>query len=641
VAQPWTESAPVDFGKFAESAQDGASDAQHLLAATSKSFSDLLTNNIDKVNLAKNTLHATELLNSLNVDTSKQLFRSGDIMGSISEMIGTNNIDFKNENLTKALGEAQKRIQDNDKAILRDAFTTPGNEYLLGEDHNMIKARFDSTLSVSDILKERQAGIDKNTTRKLFDMSMDSRNLGKSPTMIRYQMLQENPGTINPDLLTDSVILATMTQGKDAQFGVGNEMFNGKIANIASGAPGQIISRDMLDKKLLMNDATGHSDNNSQDMARFKNALVDNLTRSGDKAKLNAYYTITDNYKKNLDTQKQEIINTINEFAPGADYLMEDIVDNTIKHGHLSLDEYAKTMPTKEANLFLSAYREFNGFGLTPAGFDAIIKSSDINLATYSNARDVIETLNNRTPVIALRNNQRGIADRVQDGVRQYKVIQGQYASQELDDLINAANGAYMPESFNRALSTNSQNTSGTPNNVAKAWEGKTSQLNGLDTALSTTEVNSAETRNSYTDFGLQQKYSSDPTVAYADNIATQLGSGAGGFGIGWLLGNLLPRKMQAFSKWPIAAFTGFAANRGFNYALDRNYGNKRYAFDDKRVISDLQAVKQKLINNTYTPEDIELVQKLAARAGSLSQKARNELNSVLSVSSTLKTALQ
>ena len=640
MAQPWTESAPVDFGKFAEAAQDGASTAQTLLAATSQSFSKLLTDNIDKVNLAKNTLHATELLKSLNVDASKQLFRSGDIMNSISEMIGTNNIDFKDANLTKALGEAQKSIQDNDKAILKNAFTTPGNEYMLSEDPAMIKARYDSTLSVSEILAERQEGINKNTQRQLFNATMDSRNLGKSPTMMKYQLIQENPGTINPDLLEEPTILAAMTKGKDAQFGVANEMYNGMIANISSGTSGQMITRDMLDKKILMNDATGHSDNNSQDMARFKNAIVDNLTRSGNKAKLEAYGTITDKYRLGLNNEKQKIIDTLNHFAPGADYLMEDILTNTIKHGHLSLDEYTKSMPTKEANLFLSAYREFKGFGLTPAGFDAIISRSDINLSTYSNARDVIETLNNRPAVTALRNNQQEIAARVQDGARQYKVIQGQYASQELDDLINAANGAYLPESIDRALSTG--NTSDTPNNIAQAWGGKTSQLNGLDKVLNTTEVNEDQTRSSYSDFGLQQKYSSDPTVAYVDNIGTQVGSAVVGGGIGLALSNLLPRKWRNIvTRAPFMVGGGFSANQGLNYALDRNYGNKRYAFDDNRVITDLQAVKKRMINNTYTPEDIELVQKFAARAGSLSAKAKEELASVLNVSSTLKTALQ
>lgn len=640
MAQPWTESAPVDFGKFAEAAQDGASTAQTLLAATSQNFSKLLTDNIDKVNLAKNTLHATELLKSLNVDASKQLFRSGDIMNSISEMIGTNNIDFKDANLTKALGEAQKSIQDNDKAILKNAFTTPGNEYMLGEDPAMIKARYDSTLSVSEILKERQEGINKNTQRQLFKATMDSRNLGKSPTMMKYQLIQENPGTINPDLLEEPTILAAMTKGKDAQFGVANEMYNGTIASISSGTSGQIITRDMLDKKLLMNDATGHSDNNSQDMARFKNAVVTNLTRSGDEAKLKAYHTITDNYRLSLDNKKQEIIETINHFAPGADDLMEDILTNTIKYGHLSLDEYTKSMPTKEANLFLSAYREFNGFGLSPAGFAAVISRSDINLATYSNARDVIETLNNRDPVTALRNNQLEIAARVQDGARQYKVIQDQYATQELDDLINAVNGAYLPKSIDQALST--ENTSGTSNNVAQAWGGKTSQLEGLDKALRTTEVNRDQTRNSYSDFGLQQKYSSDPTVAYADNIGTQAGSAVAGGGIGLALSNLLPRKWRnIITRAPFMVGGGFVANRGLDYALDRTYGNKRYAFDDNRVITDLQAVKKRMMNNTYTPEDIELVQKFAARAGSLSEKAKKELASVLNVSSTLKTALK
>lgn len=640
MAQPWTESAPVDFGKFAEAAQDGASTAQTLLAATSQNFSKLLTDNIDKVNLAKNTLHATELLNSLNVDASKQLFRSGDVMNSISEMIGTNNIDFKDKNLTTALSEAQKRIQDNDKAILKNAFTTPGNEYMLSEDPTMLKVRFDSTLSVSEILKERQDGIDKNTTRQLSNATMDSRNLGKSPTMMKHQLIQENPGTINPDLLEEPTILAAMTKGKDAQFGVANEMYNGMIANISSGKSGQIITRDMLDKKLLMNDATGHSDNNPQDMARFKNAVVDNLMRSGDTAKLNAYYTITDKYRLGLNNEKQKIIDTINHFAPGADDLMEDIINNTIKHGHLSLDEYTKSMPTKEANLFLSAYREFNGFGLSPAGFDAIISRSGINLSTYSNARDVIETLNNRTHVTVLRNNQREIADRVQDGARQYKVIQSQYATQELDDLINAVNGAYLPESIDRALST--ENTSGKSNNIAQAWVGKTSQLNGLDNVLSTTEVNGDQTRSSYTDFGLQQKYSSDPTVAYADNIGTQVGSGVAGAGIGLALSNLLPRKWRNIvTRVPFMIGGGFVANKAFNLALDSQYGNKRYAFDDNRVIADLQAVKKRIINNTHTPEDIELVQKFAARAGSLSAKAKKELDSVLSVSSTLKTALQ
>ena len=102
MAQPWTESAPVDFSDFGQAAAAGAIEAQKQFAATSKSFSDLLVKNIDDVNRAKNTLQATELLNSLDVDSSKQLLKSGNLMGSIAGLLNTDNIDFKNEDLNKA-----------------------------------------------------------------------------------------------------------------------------------------------------------------------------------------------------------------------------------------------------------------------------------------------------------------------------------------------------------------------------------------------------------------------------------------------------------------------------------------------------------------------------------------------------------
>lgn len=632
MAQPWTESAPVDFGKFAESAQDGASRAQNLLAATSKNFSDLLTNNIDKVNLAKNTLHATELINSLNVDTSKQLFRSGDIMGSISEMIGTNNIDFKNENLTRALGEAQKRIQNNDKAIMKDAITTKGNEYMLNEDPNMLKARFDSTLSISDIIATRQEGIDKNTERKLFDMSMDSRNLGKSPTMIKYQILQENPGTVNPDKLDEPSIIKAMTAGSDAQYNAFDTTYNGYIAGVANGNNNNMtVSRDMLDQKITMNNATGHSDRNDQDTAIFVSSLESNLVKSG---KDYEAASIKAKYQEKLNDAQQAIVADVNTYAKGGEYVMGSIVADTIKYGNIALNDYAKmTMGNKEANLFLTAYERYNGLGLTPAGFHGLLRRCVDDLSQYSNSRDLISDLENREPFQAVKNNSTAISERIKDGIVRYRATASALNEKRIDDLINAVNGA--PTSFDIALNGPSGS-----NPTAQAWSGKDKQLAELESALQT-PVNTDTYRSSYTDFGLQQKYSSDPTVAYADNIVTQLGSGAGGLGIGWLLGKLLPKKLQAFTTLPLMAGGGFGANKALNLALDSHYGNKRYAFDDERVITDLKAIKKRFVNNTYNAEDVATVNKLSSIAGSLSKKARNELNSVRNVRNQISQALK
>ncbi len=630
MAQPWTESAPVDFGKFAEAAQDGASNAQTLLAATSQNFSKLLTDNIDKVNLAKNTLHATELLKSLNVDASKQLFRSGDIMNSISEMIGTNNIDFKDKNLTTALSAAQKRIQDNDKAILKDAITTKGNEYMLNEDPNMLKARFDSTLSISDIIAVRQDGIDKNTERQIFDMSMDSRNLGKSATMIKYEILKNNPGTVNPDKLDEPSIIKAMTAGRDAQYSAFDTTYNGYIAGVANGN-NMTVTRDMLDQKINMNNATGHSDKNEQDTAIFVSSLESNLVKSGKSYKAES---IKAKYQEELDNTQQAIVTDINTYAKGGEYVMNSVVANTIKYGNMALNDYAKTMmDNKEANLFLTAYEKYNGLGLTPAGFHAVIERCVDNLSTYSNPRDLISDLENREPFTALKNNRTEISNRIRDGVAKYRATASALNEERINNLINAVNGA--PTSFDRALSGSAGS-----NPTAQAWSGKDKQLAALHTALDS-PVNSANHRSSYTDFGLQQKYSSDPTVSYADNMVTQGSSWGIGGAAGWLLGNLLPKKLQKFTTIPLMASGGFGANKAFNLALDSQYGNKRYAFDDERVITDLKAIKKRFVNNTYTAEDVATVNKLSSIAGSLSQKARNELNSVRTVTNQISQALK
>lgn len=630
MAQPWTESAPVDFGKFAESAQDGASNAQNLLAATSKNFSDLLTNNIDKVNLAKNTLHATELLNSLNVDASKQLFRSGDVMNSITEMLGTNNIDFKNEKLTTALGEAQKRIHDNDHAIMKDAITTKGNEYMLNEDPNMLKARFDSTLSISDIIAIRQEGINKNTERKLFDMSMDSKNLGKSATMIKYQMLQENPGTINPDKLDEPSIIKAMTAGSDAQYNAFDSNYNGYIAGVANGN-NMTVSRDMLDQKITMNNATGHSDRNDQDTAIFVSSLESNLVKSGKNFEAES---ITAKYKEKLKDAEQAIVADVNTYAKGGEYVMGSIVADTIKHGNIALNDYAKmNMGNKEANLFLTAYEQYNGLGLTPAGFHALLKRCVDDLRQYSDPRDLISDLENRKPFQAVKSNSTAISERIKDGIVRYRATASALNEKKIDDLINAVNGA--PTSFDNALNGPSGS-----NPTAQAWSGKDKQLAELESSLQT-PVNSDAYRSSYTDFGLQQKYSSDPTVAYADNMATQLSSWVPGGVAGWLLGKLLPKKLQNFTTLPLIAGGGFGTNQAFNLALNSQYGNRRYAFDDARIIPDLQAIKKRFINNTYTAEDVATVKKLSSIAGSLSQKARNELNSVRTVRNQISQALK
>lgn len=633
MAQPWTESAPVDFGKFAESAQDGAQSAALQLAATSKNFSDLLTNNIDKVNLAKNTLQATELLNSLNVDTSKQLFRSGDVMNSITKMLGTNNIDFKNEKLGLALADAQKRIQDNDSAIMKDAITTKGNEYMLNEDPNILKARFDSTLSISDIMKLRQEGIDKNTERKLFDMSMDSRNLGKSATMIKYQILQENPGTVNPDKLDEPSIIKAMTAGKDAQYSAFEDNYNGYIAGVANGNT-MTVTRDMIDQKISMNNATGHSDKNEQDTAIFLSSLESNLNRSG---KYHTAASLKSTYEEKLNNTKQSIVAEINKYAKGGEYVMDSIVDNTIKYGSISLTDYAKTMGTKEANLFLDAYEQLSGLGLTPAGFHAVIKRCVGDLSSYSNSRDLVSDLNNRKPVQTLKMNQEDISARLKQGIDMYKATAAALKEEHINNLISAVNNA--PTSIDRALSGSPSANATT--STAQAWNGKNNQLTALDKALTTDSPISESVRSSYTDWDLQQKYSNDPTVSYADNIVTQLTSGGLGAAVGWLARNLLPKKLQKFTTLPLMAGGGFGANTAFNLALDSAYGSNRYTFDDNRIIPDLKAIKQRFIDNTYTPEDIATVKKLSSITGSLSQKAKNELDSVRKVRNQISQALK
>ena len=134
MAQPWTESAPVDFGKFAESGISGAIQAQRQFAEQSKNFCDLLPKNFDDTNKRKTTRRAVELRKSLDVDSSKDLFKSGNLANSISTMMGTNHIGFDSPLFTTALTAKQKDIKDNDTANLDSLLTKPENYQLLAED---------------------------------------------------------------------------------------------------------------------------------------------------------------------------------------------------------------------------------------------------------------------------------------------------------------------------------------------------------------------------------------------------------------------------------------------------------------------------------------------------------------------------
>lgn len=644
MAQPWTESAPVDFGKFGQAAAAGAIEAQKQFAETSKSFSDLLTKNIDDVNRAKNTLQATELLNSLDVDSSKQLLKSGNLMGSIAGLLNTDNIDFKNEDLNKAITDAQTRIVNNDEAIFKDYLTTPGNENDLLEDPNTLKSKHNLVLSTSKIIELQNAGKSKFTNDALFKEGMDPLNSGKSPSAIKYKMLNKYGNLIKLDELKDDAIHQALETGRNTNTSMAINATNNYLANIAAnkrkadGLPEFIASRDMVNDTESLLISMGKYD----EAKNLRNNLDAAVTLGLRKGNSSALYSIESSYLMEEGKALQAGINSINERSgDAAKHVMGGIFKASIEKGNLSIQDYVKTLSTKEANLFMTVYEQIKDhYGLSPAEFHAALTGSGIFLQNYEKPLDLIKAIDASKPLKNIESNKQIIPSAIVAAKNHYKNIIAELEEKKLDAKIEAYNSG--TNSIATALDTSTSNTT-TPTNTAgnitqqqaqDAWGNQPEQLSNLETILDKPINDTSRVNN----FDILSTYGESPSTAYIDNpladAAAILVGGIGGGVLGKAVGKTWGKSLLGSL---FGTGIGFSGKKGFeSYFLT----NSDYMLDDKLILEKLSQIDKRMLNGKPTTEDIAFLENLRAGGASLSNPVKQKLGEILSTPNKIKRVL-
>lgn len=636
MAQPWTESAPIDFGKFAESAIDGANKAQEQLAEQSKSFSDLLIKNIDDNNKNRNTLQAIEMLNSLDVDSSKALLKSGNIMNSIAQSIGTNHINFNDANLLNALTQTQKNVVDNDREIMKDMLTTEGNEHYLKEDPMSLRAMTGSTLSISEIIKQKEEGKKVFSKRALNKKSMDITSIGKSPTAIRYELLEEFPGMIDTDTLTDDKINNALLIGKQTQGSIAVENGNNELALMSTsqfnpdGTPKRMFTTEQLNKHVQVLNALGRGGEVEAFKANLASTVTDAINRSGKGGMLEQY---NNSVVETLAKERQRVVNTINTVAPGASYLMPNIFQATLEKGNVTLDNYlpsgnGKGTDNKYVNNFRIAYNHFNGFGLNPAAFEAILQATGLNPSNYKNPQDLIEDLDNTPAIKSLQANNHFIVESLRNGILQYKNIEGKIKAERMDNLLDIYNAP--KNSIVTALVGTSN-----PSDAVTAMPNSSALVDALGNTV--IQQNTPNTWN----FDLRKEYLESPSAAYVDHPYTSTAASLGSAGAGgWAIGKLFPAKYRAWGNM-LGAFLGYqGGGKLHDLGTQAYYGDSRYKFSDIKLLPEIQRIEESLKKGSYTADDIRFIQELAKGGGSLSPEATQRINKILTEVNKLKIAL-
>ena len=391
MAQPWTESAPIDFSKFAESGIYGAVKAQEQFATQSKNFSDLLIKNIDDTNKAKNTLQATELLNGLDLDSSKALFKSGDLVGNISALMGTNHINFDSDTLKAALISKQKDIKDNDQANLDADLVKPENVNLLAEDPSILKAMRNSVLSTSDIQKSQQKGKVAFTTYIANKLGNDPNNIAKSPLDIKQEILTNYSNVIDETTLEGIQLDSILSKSKE-------NVNNGTIQNFRDNNTINTSSPKNADGTLVYQFSEKALEQ-AKNAARNKGDIE--LVQKLDTEELDGinYVNENDPHRKKLAdrltrdtaTKKAQLESAtkdqITRYLPGAEDLAPSLLNEvTNAAAALNIDEYVDKLPVSKSkqNMIKQAYNYFQDkLNVSPSTFNKILLDQGIDMEKY------------------------------------------------------------------------------------------------------------------------------------------------------------------------------------------------------------------------------------------------------------------
>lgn len=658
MAQPWTESAPVDFGKFAESGIDGAIQAQKQFAEQSKNFSDLLTNNIDKVNKNKNTLQAMELLNSLDVDASKDLFKSGNIMDTIAQSIGTDNIDFNNEWLKATLYSKQKDIKDNDTANLKDLLTRRENYQLLGEDQKTLQSMTNSTLSVSEITKVQKEAQEIFTKRGLQEAMESPENFGRSAYDIQRDFMNTYKDLIDFDTVlktTKDAIGWKETADKNNALSAVNQ-FNQKDSLISAGrtnpdgSPIPVTEAEFYEALNYYKLSGATPEKLAEFTAKHEQALKEAIKK--DTAKRIKYIERVNMLDQDLRDATNKAKSIGEAKLSGAQFAIHNIVDSfnsSDPNNSLAIDDYVKTaVPGKEGGNLRYAYNTYaSATGMSPKAFHTMLQEIGLDPANYKSLDEFRDDLEEN-------NAFRGFVSDL--GVLRSAISEMKVQYQTNVDEANRTFNSDLYDIYNvGTFKTANNRNQKIADALVPAYEQETIReaykYNGAGAREISNTANEKfiNTSSDQHDFDIRTEYGEHDILPYYDNSITKSTvSGITGVGAYSWLNKLLNKNSwlakNRYARLPLAIGTGISTYLGGNYlqdeALNKFMGDNRYKLDDAKVGSFLTALDYKVKKNRVTKEDQATFYKILESGKSLSPEMRKRAKQSLELQQSMSSIL-
>lgn len=658
MAQPWTESAPVDFSGFGQAAATNALAAQKHFAEQSKNFSDLLTDNIDKVNRNQNTLQAIELLNSLDVDSSKALFKSGDITGNLIQSIGTNNIDFTNERLNNALILKQAAIQNNDEANLKELLAKRENYQYLKEDPLKLQTTLNSTLSSSKIAAIQKEAKQSFGKRLLREAAEDPTNYGKSSHNIIREIATKYKDYVDFDSIlntTDDVNkwkeTAKTQYAKDMiNSGLQQSTLASSDAKDANGNPIQ-VSKARDEEIIQQAIIAGYT---PEQIAALQTNLNNNIIRkiNRDENKRKIYNQRTQEYKNAIDITKIELKAKGRSLAPNADFAVDIIVDNFgDADNELDIDAYiSKKLPGKDGEKLRYAYSTYGApSGVSPAAFREILDNIGVSPTNteYKTLDDFRDALESNNSFAAFREESANLPSVISDLQVNYKTQLGNHKLAFDEDTYDIANkGTYNPNkymSFDKVLDVPTEDKQA----INDAWKDDQNRAKKLGKDAAKHRVNETVDQ---TDFDIRTALGEHDIVPYFDNTATRI---ATDIGTGLAAGFFTDKGLKKWGwmakhpklRWALNIMTalgmGTAAHYGQDAGFNKALGDNRYKLDDEKVIEFLDTLDRKVKNNEHTKEDDAKFYQLTHGGRSLSPAVRKRLKKSLELRQSISTILK
>lgn len=647
MAQPWTESAPIDFGKFAESGISGAIKAQEQFAEQSKNFSDLLIKNIDDTNKAKNTLQAVELIKSLDVDSSKDLFKSGNLADSISTIMGTNHIGFDSSLFTTALTAKHKDIKDNDTANLDTLLAKPENYKLLAEDPEILKAENNLVLSTSEIQASQKKGRVAYTTHLANKLGNDPNNVVKSPLDIKQEILTNYGNVIDEDTLNSIDIGKILSNSKQNITNANIQVFRDR--NTISGAGEQNADGTLKYQfsESALEQAKNHAINSGnielankleeEQFAAIKQVIDKDPVRLARRTQLE-----TDIINENMALDANVLKQFERALPPNAQNLAASLVNEvTNANSNKNIDQYLEPLgyTPSQKNLLKTAYNLYGGMlNVSPSTFHKLLMDQGIFFEKYDPKEELdtfLADIQGKASIQSLADISQGIPGVVRDIKTQYqssKVGLDKKLKRELRNIANTRR--YTPgsiSSINNALYSQ----------VGNAWQDRTTQLDNFGSQIAAADAEGALPDPYNSNFDDRVEYGLGSTAPYVDSAGGKA-TAALGTGVitgltthaGWkwlrnALSKTPPTKVGKIPHVIAGIIAGGAMGKGYDGVMDWWYGKDRYGYDPKKVGKAIADIEGRFAKGALTQHDIDFIIKHSKYSGSLGPELHRKLTTL------------